>query len=355
MESFKAVFKIIENNNCPLYALEERLVLSDKSLIFPKEKEGCLILVREMTQLLFELLDVAGTARAEGDNSRVFTCSGCTGLIKFVRVDAAEDEEIEDTSLSAEEKNLLARISDYPLVKTLPRNRLKRFVGCLQEQTLMAGRYLIQKGEMNQNIYILMSGEVSVEDDMVKISVLREGDICGEMSYFGNRIARSSIRAIEETIVLVISGDDFGRLISEEVSVQLFMARLLAERLAKANTARAREFDASMHGRIKDMVPAELFQIFHMNKKTGALSLDLSKGSAKVSFREGCIINASYAGRYNQEAIFAILAEKEGIYRFNVGLSPQEMKAAEIGDFMMLLMEGVKRVDEVNELDGYRS
>ena len=47
---------------------------------------------------------------------------------------------------------------------------------------------------------------------------------------------------------------------------------------------------------------------------------------------------------------FAILAEKEGIYRFNIGLSPQEMKAAEIGDFMMLLMEGVRRVDEGGDL-----
>jgi CRP/FNR family transcriptional regulator, cyclic AMP receptor protein len=349
MGSFKAVFKIIEDNNCPLYRLEEHLVLSEKALTFPKDKEGCLILVREMTQLLFELLDE--TEKVDDKKPRVFTCSGCTGLIKFVQVDpdAGNYDVHKGFLLNAEQQVLMAKISGYPLVKAFPQNQLEKFVGCLQERILSAGAYLIIKGEVNEHLYLIMSGEVSVEDDQVKITTLREGDVCGEMSYFGNKIAKSSIKALRETKVLSISGDDFGRLMSEAPSVQLFMAKLLAERLTKANTVRTREFDACMHGRIKDMAPAELFQIFHMHQKTGALSLELSRGNAKVSFREGCIINARYTDKLNQDAIFLILAEKEGVYRFTVGLSPQEMKAAEIGDFMMLLMEGVKRVDEVNE------
>jgi hypothetical protein len=124
------------------------------------------------------------------------------------------------------------------------------------------------------------------------------------------------------------------------------MAQLLAGRLRKTNAARARDFESCMSGRVDEIVPAELFQIFHMHQKTGVLSLELQGGKAKVSFREGCIINADYGKLANEEAIFKILAEKNGFYRFTSGLSPKEMKAAEIGDFMMLLMEGVKRVDE---------
>lgn len=74
--------------------------------------------------------------------------------------------------------------------------------------------------------------------------------------------------------------------------------------------------------------------------------MDLPDGEGKVSFRAGCLINANYGGEKNQGAIFKLLAEKKGYYSFTTGLSPKEMKAAEIGDFMMLLMEGVKRVDE---------
>ena len=351
MGSFKAVFKIIEDNNCPLYRLEERLILSEKALTFPKDKEGCLILVREMTQLLFELLDETEKADTGAPPPRVFTCSGCTGLIKFVRINPDTDDSRvpEDFSLTREHHELIAKIGDFSLVKAIPLNQLKQFVSCLQERDIPAGAYLITKGEVNEYLHVILSGEMSVEDEQVKITTLREGDVCGEMSYFGNKIAKSSVKAIRGAKVLSISCDDFGRLMGKTASVQLFMARLLAERLSQANTVRAREFDACMHGRIRDMVPAELFQIFHMHQKTGSLSLELSRGKAKVSFREGCIINACYADQHNQDAIFSILAEKEGMYRFTAGLSPQEMKAAEIGDFMMLLMEGVRRVDEVNE------
>ena len=354
MGPFKAIFKIIEDNNCPLYRLEERLILSEKALTFPKDKEGCLLLVQEMTQLLFELLDETETANTGGKNTRVFTCSGCTGLIKFVRIDSEADDSTvpDDSSLTAEQRELIARISAYPLAKAFPWSQLEEFISCLRERVVSAGSYLITKGEVNEHLHIILSGEMSVEDDRVKITILREGDVCGEMSYFGNKIAKSSVKAISESKVLSISGEDFGRLMGKAASVQLFMAKLLAERLVKANTVRVREFDAcSMSGRIEDMVPAELFQIFHMHQKTGALSLELSRGKAKVSFREGCIINASYANIHNQDAIFSILAEKEGMYRFTAGLSPQEMKAAEIGDFMMLLMEGVKRVDEGKDSD----
>ncbi len=131
--------------------------------------------------------------------------------------------------------------------------------------------------------------------------------------------------------------------------IQSYMAQLLAGRLRKTNAARARDFESCMSGRIDEIVPAELFQIFHMHQKTGVLSLELPGGQAKVSFREGCIINAGYSELNNEEAIFKILAEKKGFYRFTSGLSPSEMRAAEIGDFMMLLMEGVKRVDEEQE------
>ena len=97
------------------------------------------------------------------------------------------------------------------------------------------------------------------------------------------------------------------------------------------------------------MPPAELFQIFHMNQKTGVLGLEFPRGEAKVSFREGCVINAQYRNKTNQDAIFDMLKEKEGRYSFTTGLTAEEMKAAEIGDFMMLLMEGIKRVDEASE------
>jgi CRP-like cAMP-binding protein len=351
MKSFQLFFEIIEDTRCPFYKVGEQLILSDKALCCPANKETCLILVREMTQLLFKLLAV------DHENliaeKPIFTCSGCTGLIKFIPVapppENPADERDTEAVLGAREQRLLERIRSFPLIQLLPDDELKGFVGRLQQEIVREGKVLIHKGESNLFLYMILSGQVLVMDGPVVIASLGSGEIFGEMSYLGEDVAAATVMALSDTEVVAVSRVDFSYLLDRLPAVQNFMARLLARRLSRVNKARAEDFASCMQGRLQDMAPAELFQIFHMNSKTGVLALTLPHGPGKVSFREGCIINAHYQGHENEEAIFAMLGEHEGTYRFTLGLSPQEMKAAEIGDFMKLLMEGIKRVDDVRE------
>ena len=344
MKSYRAVFQIVEDNNCPLYELEDIFVLTEKSLAFPEGKDSCLILVRELTQLLFQLLGENGTPNFK----KKYTCSGCTGLIKFSQIPGNEVEFASATEslLSEKEQKLFDKIRNYALLKAIPTNHLKKFISCFKGKIVTEDSVLISKGQLNEYLYILLSGEVIVEDGEVPITRLGEGEICGEMSYFGDNIASTSVRTLKKTAVLAISGKDFSKLIKKSDAVQMHMARLLAERLSRANSARAKDFDSCMQGRLNEMAPAELLQVFHMHQKSGVLKLELPKGMGRVSFFEGSIVVATYAGKSGQDAVFAILGEREGIYNFTTDLPEKEMKETAIGDFMMLLMEGIKRVDE---------
>lgn len=348
MKSIQIYFEIIEDTRCPFYKVGEQLILSDKALCCPGKKETCLILVREMTQLLFKLL---ATDRDHLVVEKpIFTCSGCTGLIKFIPVSAPENPVHEkEPVLGGREQRLLERIASFPLIKLIPDDELKGLVGRFQQEIIREGKVLIHQGESNLYLYMILSGQVLIMDGPVVVTSLGPGEICGEMSYLGDDVATATVRALSDTEVLAVSSVDFNYLLDRLPAVQHFMARLLARRLSRVNKARAEDFASCMQGRLQDMAPAELFQIFHMNSKTGVLSLNLPRGPGKISFREGCIINAHYQGQVNEEAIFAMLGEHEGTFRFTLGLSPQEMKAAEIGDFMKLLMEGIKRVDDVRE------
>lgn len=357
MKNLSAIFTIVKENNCPLYKVNERLHLSDKTLSCPKGKEMCLILVRDLTELLFKFLQKQPVDLDEYTDT-VFNCSGCTGLIKFslVQPDELGGDLVESTSRGRAvvpiDPGILKKYGNIvhcALLQALAPDQVENVLGHFQEIMLEEGAIIIRKGEKNLNLYIIFEGELIVLSGGVHLATLTQGEICGEMSYLGADVAVSTVKASKKTIVLAIAGDLFGSLLGNNSEVQSFMAQLLAGRLRKTNAARARDFQSCMSGRIDEIVPAELFQIFHMHQKTGVLSLDLPGGLAKVSFREGCIINASYADMSSQEAIFKILAEKKGFYRFTSGLTPKEMKAAEIGDFMMLLMEGVKRVDEEQE------
>ena len=347
MKPFHGVFSIVETRNCPLYEAGERLELSEKTMLCPEGKEVCLILVRDMTQLLFQFMG----GEEEVDKNFTFNCSGCRGLIKFTRVSAENgiaDSSLEGavTSLDSAGRKNYTRIIGSPFLKTLPVDQVDDILSHFREITLEDGAILIRKGEENHNFYLVFEGELAVEDNGIFLETLVDGDLCGEMSYLGADIAVSTVRAAKKTQLLAIAGDTFADLLGTNALVQAFVAQILAKRLRKTNADRARDFELCMSGRLDEIVPAELFQIFNMHKKTGVLAMELRGGTGKVSFREGCLINATYAGEKNQGAIFKILAENKGVYRFTTGLSPEEMKAAEIGDFMMLLMEGVKRVDE---------
>lgn len=200
MDTFSAAFDIIDVRGCPFYNLDDRMLLSQQAIALPVGRPSCLILVRAVTELLFQLIPVADTDFAEFRGS-VFTCGGCTGLIKF------------------------------------------------------------------------------------KLGPLPEG-------------------------------------LDED------------------------EGDPVISGRIDALLPAELLQVFHMHQKTGKLLLEMEGGTARVTFREGAVIAARYEELDNQEAIYAMLCQRQGFFRFVPGLPKSMRKSSEIGDFMMILMEGLKRMDE---------
>lgn len=348
MKQLKLFFKITANNNCPLYEAGELLSLSDKALSCPEGKATCLILVREMTNILFELL---GANLSEDEkHDKLYSCSGCSGLIKFKLI--SEDESKRGCSddlvplLTPQEEALLAEIRYFPLIKAIPGTEIGGVLRCFRKEHLSPNATLITKGQNSLYLYIVLSGNIVVSNGSLIIASLEPGDICGEMSYLGGDVAGADVRATTEAEVLSISGEAFSALLDRIPELQLFMAKILVKRLTQSNTSKYEHFDACMSGWIREMPPAELFQIFHMNQKTGVLALELPRGEARVAFREGCIINARYQKKINQAAIFDMLKEKEGRYAFSTGLTPEEMKSAEIGDFMMLLMEGIKRVDE---------
>jgi hypothetical protein len=204
MAPFSAAFEIVEERKCPLYGLHEIFVLTDQAVEFPLGRTTCLILVRELTGMLFTLLPEAADNFAS-KREKLFSCGGCTGLIKFMLTD-----------------------------KAMP-------------------------------------------------------------------------------------------------------AKIVAEQ---------HENDSVMSGQLNAIAPAELLQVFHMHQKTGRLILETKEGAGRVTFREGGLIAARFDELDNQEAIYALLSQKNGRFRFIPGLPEPLLKAREIGDFMMILMEGLKRLDE---------
>jgi len=224
MDNFSAAFKVINERNCPFYSVDDWFVLNNQSVMVPAGSPACLILVREFTNILFSIAPDAETGFAE-QRDHVFTCGGCTGLIKF---------QIDD----------------------LPEN----------------GEEFVRKPKQSTK---------------------------------------------EET--------------------------------KEAGGAQSRKSGVVVSGSLEEISISELLQFFHMHQKTGKLLLDVATGAARVAFREGAIIGARYQEKEGKDAIFAMLGEKKGKFSFVSGIPESLMEVDDIGDFMMVLMEGLKRLDESGE------
>ena len=98
-----------------------------------------------MTNLLFSLLE---SGAVQGDlDEKTYSCSGCSGLIKFKRIpeeEAMQDDLITcDPPLDPEDEALLATIRDFPLIKAIPEADLSRVVRCFRKEHLPANATFI--------------------------------------------------------------------------------------------------------------------------------------------------------------------------------------------------------------------
>jgi hypothetical protein len=224
MVNFSAAFKIINERNCPFYDVDDWFVLNSQAIVVPAGRPSCLILVREFTNILFSIPPDAEDGLS-GKRDEVFTCGGCTGLIKF---------QVDDLPENVEERLRVPKQSTGESKKEVRRDKPKK------------------------------SG-------------------------------------------VVVSGS------------------------------------------LAEISPSELLQFFHMHQKTGKLLLDVATGTARVAFREGAIIGARCQEKEGKDAIYIILGEKKGKFSFVTGIPESLMEVDPIGDFMMLLMDGLKRLDESGE------
>ncbi len=94
----------------------------------------------------------------------------------------------------------------------------------------------------------------------------------------------------------------------------------MAERLNKSNKIRAEDLTSGINGNLSEIPPEALFQTLNMNNKTGILTIsDLSKGTARFSFRQGALIKAKYDEYAGDMAFYQILKEHIRAFPFHSG------------------------------------
>lgn len=335
------LFKVVGVNNCPLYANGDGFQLSGSIFSVPPQKAPCLILAKDLSALIRNGEDA--------EPPPFYQCSGCKGVIRFAVQVGKEAAEISSENRPGDDyiDRVVRAMSRFSIFRALEKHIVREFAARLRFDEFGVGDVILRKGDPGRNLYILVSGRVEVlGDDEMPIAEMGRGEVFGEMSLLSGNTVGATIRAMDPATVLYINGPNFKTVLSNSPSLQMYFTRLLAGRMAEINEARHEEFSSGLSGKISEMTPSELFQVFHLNQKTGILTLLSGRTSADISFRDGELVRVQFNGMKGPDAFYELLKVKRGRFSFRPGLPLEQMQSEGMGDFMQLLMEGLRRIDE---------
>ena len=127
---------------------------------------------------------------------------------------------------------------------------LSALEAALKKKTFEPGDLLCCEGNSGDRMYIIESGEALVlkavgDGEPIEVTVLRRGDVAGEMGLFGDRTRTASLKACSQTVAWELAYDDFERILDQEPSVAKGLLGTLSKNLARetstAATLRAKE------------------------------------------------------------------------------------------------------------------
>lgn len=345
-----SIFIIIDSADCPVYRIGDEFRLTERALRLPNHKPACLTLMSDMAEAL-NTYEKMKQYKLDTGSGHLFNCTGyktgCTGSVRLAHQNEANSNLIKPTD--REIQGIVNVLTTFSIFKNLVPFELKEIVTYFRVKNYRSGEMIIHQGDTGLKLFIILSGKVEVLGQrQVSITYLGPGEVFGEMSLLTGEQVGASIRAIEPLKLLYIYGKYFRIVLQRFPSIQMYLTRLLAQRLSISNIRLEREFTPGIIGDLTEISPAELLQTLNMNNKTGSVVFTVPDNTARICLKEGTVISAELGDFSGIEAFFMILQQKQGRFKFNPGLSEEESASPVLGDFMYLLMEGVKRIDEGN-------
>ena len=118
------------------------------------------------------------------------------------------------------------------LFQGLTHEQIQAVIAVVQPLVFAPGQIIMTQGEVGNELFLITSGAVEVLKNEVagifhRVAVLQEGSTVGELSMVDHGVRSATVRALEETHVLRITGDIFQHVI-DDPAIGLFTYKNLA-------------------------------------------------------------------------------------------------------------------------------
>ena len=147
-------------------------------------------------------------------------------------------------------------LSNAHSLRGVPRDGLISLALDAELQTVPAGSSLISQGEKEDNVYLIVKGNLAVTRNEAPshiIATINQGGIVGEMAVITGEVRTANVGSETESIVYRISGDSFREVVSNHEELAKGMQILLEERReAKKEPVKTKEEEKTEKVSVKD-------------------------------------------------------------------------------------------------------
>jgi CRP-like cAMP-binding protein len=161
-----------------------------------------------------------------------------------------------------------------------------------------AGSTLLREGERSQHVVALVQGRVKITSTAPNgyeavLGIRGPGDLVGEMAVLGNLPRSAAVVALDPVRTLIIAGQDFKRIMSQEQGAGVKLAELIADRLRAANRWRL-EFGAYPVRKRLALVLQDLDRWYGVLRDdgTGSTDIDLALSQGDLAGLIGASVEA---------------------------------------------------------------
>lgn len=123
-----------------------------------------------------------------------------------------------------------------PLFQGLSRKELVALAKVTEDLELPAGRVLCREGEVGQEFFVLLDGEVEVSRKRKKVAIRGGGEFFGEIALLEQTPRMATVKTKTAVRLFVLNARDFRRLVDENPSVERKVLRALARRVVDLST-----------------------------------------------------------------------------------------------------------------------
>jgi CRP-like cAMP-binding protein len=184
-------------------------------------------------------------------------------------------------------------LKNVPIFSRLSDEALAEVAGALDTRQLKAGEVMFNLGDPGDELFVVQEGRVAIyvpsEDkpgQELPIRIFEAQEALGEMALIDNRPRSLSARALDPTQVLVLTGDDFRRLLREQPDMAFAVMGGLNDRIRYTT-----EFLSEVQEWVRRVAEGKYDRKFepstdYQDRSITALAADFAQMAAQVQKRE---------------------------------------------------------------------